>query len=200
VIPPSTFTSRPTYQALQPASGPGQHWLVLQAGNMIEALQAELAQAFAPVQERLHIWWVGGGAAASEQATPLPGLITATPLPDLAALKEALAQLPPVQVSDRLYVLGTEPFLWSVAATAAQAGWSAEQWQLCHAGSLQRRVWCTHCHGLTEDVTTSIVACAGCGRHLLVRDHFSKRHGAFMGVMVDAEVPGLVPQAEEIFP
>jgi hypothetical protein len=185
---------------LRPLPGPGRHWLVLQAGNVIEAVQAELAQSFAPVQARLHTWWVGGGAAAPEQATPLPGLVPATPLPDLAALKEALAQLPPVQVSDRLYVLGTEPFLWSVAAAAAQAGWSAEQWQLCHAGSLQRRVWCTHCHGLTEDVTTSIVACAGCGRHLLVRDHFSKRHGAFMGVMVDAEAPGLVPQAEEIFP
>jgi hypothetical protein len=191
VIPPSTITSRPTYQALQPASGPGQHWLVLQAGNVTDAVQAELAQAFAPVQNRMQTWWVGEGAPAPELATPLPGLV---------ALQHALAQLPPVQVSDRLYVLGTEPFLWSVAAAAAQAGWSAEQWQLCHAGSLQRRVWCTHCHGLTEDVTTSIVACAGCGRHLLVRDHFSKRHGAFMGVMVDAEVPGLVPQAEEIFP
>jgi hypothetical protein len=191
VIPPSTITSRPTYQALQPASGPGQHWLVLQAGNVTEALQAELAQAFAPVQNRMQAWWVGTGALATAQAALLP---------DLVALQHALAQLPPVQVSDRLYVLGTEPFLWSVAGAAAQAGWSAEQWQLCHAGSLQRRVWCTHCHGFTEDVTTSIVACAGCGRHLLVRDHFSKRHGAFMGVMVDAEVPGVVPQAEEIFP
>jgi hypothetical protein len=185
---------------LSPLPGPGRHWLVLQGGSLHAALHTELAQVFAPVQPRLQTWWVGAAAPAPELATPLPGLLPATPLPDLAALKEALAKLPPVQVSDRLYVLGTEPFMWSVAAAAAQAGWSAEQWHLCHAGSLQRRVWCTHCHGLTEDVTASIVACAGCGRHLLVRDHFSKRHGAFMGVMVDAEVPGVLPQAEEIYP
>lgn len=189
MIPPSTITSRPTYQSLQPVPGPGRHWLVLQAGNVSDTLRVEMAQAFAPVHERLRTLWVGAGDTAA----------LATALPDMAALQQALAQQP-VQVSDRLYVLGTEPFLWSVAAVASQAGWTAGQWQLCHAGSLQRRVWCTHCHGFTEGVTTSIVACAGCGRSLLVRDHFSKRHGAFMGVMVDAEVPGAVPQAEEVFP
>jgi hypothetical protein len=238
-VPPSTITSRPTYLALQPGAGPGRHWLVLQADSLSAELQTELAQAFAPVAGRLHVWWVGAAASAvasvPEQAArrtglesamvlpdraavpglvpltklpaqpepvPQPGLLSladVVPLPDLAALTQALAQQP-VLVSDRLYVLGTEPFLWSVAQAATQAGWTAEQWQLSHAGSLQRRVWCTHCHGITEGVTTSIVACAGCGRQLLVRDHFSKRHGAFMGVMVDAEVPGVVPQAEEIFP
>jgi len=191
VIAQSTFPSRPTYQALQPVAGPGRHWLVLQAGQVSDTLQAELAQAFAPVQSRLQMAWVGAGEAA-------PALAQAVRLPDLAALSNALAQ--PVLVSDRLYVLGTEPFVWAVAKAADAAGWTHNQVQLCHAGSLQRRVWCTHCHGFTEGVTTSIVACADCGRSLFVRDHFSKRHGAFMGVMVDAEVPGLVPQAEEIFP
>jgi hypothetical protein len=60
-------------------------------------------------------------------------------------------------------------------------------------------VWCTHCHGFTEQVTTNVVPCAGCGRHLLVRDHFSRRLGAFMGVMVDAEAPGEIPAIEEVF-
>ena len=197
MIPPSTFTSRPTYLSLQPAAGPGRHWLVLQMGNVSDTLLAELAQAFAPVQARLHIVWVGAGAPVA-----LAGLVPAGPvlaLPDLAALKQALAEQP-VLVSDRMYVLGTEPFVWAVADAARLAGWTHEQWQLCHAGSLQRKVWCTHCHSITEGVTTSIVPCVGCGRSLLVRDHFSARHGAFMGVMVDAEVPGVLPQAEEIFP
>ena len=102
-------------------------------------------------------------------------------------------------MGDRLYVLGTEPFLWSVATAAAIVGFGPEQIRLCHAGSLQRRVWCTHCHGFTEPVTTNVVPCAGCGRHLLVRDHFSRRLGAFMGVMVDAEAPGEIPAIEEVF-
>jgi hypothetical protein len=187
---------------LQPVHAPGRHWLVLQAGNVSDSLLVDLAQAFAPVQERLHMVLVGAGEAVPQQAAPLPGLMPAgsvLALPDQAALSKALAEQP-VRVSDRLYVLGTEPFVWAVAQAAAQAGLTHDQLQLGHAGSLQRRVWCTHCHGLTECVTTSIVACVGCGRSLLVRDHFSKRHGAFMGVMVDAEVPGVLPQAEESFP
>jgi hypothetical protein len=32
-----------------------------------------------------------------------------------------------------------------------------------------------------------------------VRDHFSRRLGAFMGVMVDAEAPGEIPAIEEVF-
>lgn len=195
MIPLSTITSRPVYQPLQPAPGPGRHWLVLEAGSVSSSLKAELAQAFAAVQGRLQSWYVGEGASSVQSAGLAP-----LALPDLSALSQALAQINPVLVSDRLYVQGTEPFVWAVAQAAAQAGWKPEQLQLAHAGSLQRRVWCTHCHGLTEGVKTSIVACATCGRQLLVRDHFSKRHGAFMGVMVDAEVPGSVPQAEEIFP
>ena len=68
-----------------------------------------------------------------------------------------------------------------------------------HRGSLARRVQCVHCKGLTEPVTTNIVACAHCGLHLLVRDHYSRRMGAFQGVNVDAEAPGQVPTIEEVF-
>jgi dimethylamine monooxygenase subunit C len=221
VIPLSTTTSRPVYQPLHPAPGPGRHCLVLEAGRVGERLQAELALAFADVKKRLQLWWVGGGEAGAGTGTraatgvvqaPLAPVMPSGPLTalladgcaqwlaDPRALAQAFALVETPRVSDRLYVQGTEPFVWSVALAAAQAGWQSGQLQLAHAGSLQRRVWCTHCHGLTEAVTSSIVACAGCARQLLVRDHFSKRHGAFMGVMVDAELPGCVPPAEEIFP
>jgi len=43
------------------------------------------------------------------------------------------------------------------------------------------------------------VQCAGCGRHLLVRDHFSRRLAAYMGVMADAEAPGELPPIQEVF-
>ena len=75
MIPPSTFTSRPTYLSLQPAAGPGRHWSVQQAGNVSDTLLAELAQAFAPVQARLHIVWVGAGEGAPQQAAWLPWLV-----------------------------------------------------------------------------------------------------------------------------
>jgi hypothetical protein len=43
------------------------------------------------------------------------------------------------------------------------------------------------------------VKCAGCGRHLFVRDHYSRRLAAYMGVMADAEAPGELPPIEEVF-
>jgi hypothetical protein len=56
-----------------------------------------------------------------------------------------------------------------------------------------------HCKGFTENVTTNPVACAHCGLTLLVRDHYSRRIGAFQGVCVDAEAPGEVPEMKVDF-
>jgi hypothetical protein len=43
---------------------------------------------------------------------------------------------------------------------------------------------------------TNIVQCVGCERWLLVRDHYSRRLAAYMGVMVDAEVPGRIASGQ----
>jgi hypothetical protein len=48
-------------------------------------------------------------------------------------------------------------------------------------------------------VRTNIAQCAGCERWLLVRDHYSRRLAAYMGVMVDAEAPGERPEIREVF-
>jgi len=115
----------------------------------------------------------------------------------LASLSVRLAREP---VGFRLYALGTEAFLWDVNNAARAAGLGKGEILLTHAGSLKRRVYCTHCKTMNEDVTTSIVTCRACGANLFVRDHFSRRLAAFMGVAVDAEVPGEIPQAEVIYP
>jgi hypothetical protein len=39
----------------------------------------------------------------------------------------------------------------------------------------------------------------GCDRWLLVRDHYSRRLAAYMGVMADAEAPGELPPLKEVF-
>ena len=189
---PSEVTSRPVYAPLSPQPEADRHWLVLDGPSMNEALLTSLAKAFAPVMQRLQVWSIG-------TTEPAIGLSPVTVLCDLAALDSALADQGPLRVSDRLFVQGNEPFVWSIFLRARQLGLAEGQIQLAHAGSQRRRIWCTHCHGFTENVRTSTVACAGCMRELLVRDHFSRRHGAFMGVMVDAEVPGERPVPQEIF-
>ncbi len=70
--------------------------------------------------------------------------------------------------------------------------------RLCASLGSPRRVFCNHCRTITEGVTTTIVACAGCQAQLLVRDHFSRRLNAFAGVQVDAEAPGEIPPIEAL--
>ena len=67
-----------------------------------------------------------------------------------------------------------------------------------HAGSFVRRVWCVHCDGYTENVTQRVFDCPHCARTLVVRDHYSRRLAAFQAVKADAEVPGELPEAEEL--
>jgi hypothetical protein len=104
------------------------------------------------------------------------------------------------QIGLRLYALGSETFLWDVMNLAQAAGLGKDEVQLNHAGTLRRRVYCTHCKSKNENVATNIVACWACGASLFVRDHFSRRLAAFMGVKVDAEVPGEVPAIEVLYP
>ncbi len=100
----------------------------------------------------------------------------------------------------RLYAAGSEAFLWDVMNLAKDAGLTGEEVSLAQAGTLRRRVYCSHCKTMNEHVQTNIVPCLGCGAKLSVRDHFSRRLAAYMGVQVDAEAPGEAPQIEVLYP
>lgn len=114
----------------------------------------------------------------------------------LIALRRRLAH---ERMGLRIHAIGTEPFLWDVAGAAEAVGLGREEYALCAIGSEARRLFCVHCRTITEGVTTNVAACSGCGAHLFVRDHFSRRLNAFMGVQVDAEVPGERPPVEELY-
>ena len=99
----------------------------------------------------------------------------------------------------RLYLIGSEPFLWNVRKLASDFVMGTDEVHLHATGSAARRVFCNHCRTITARVTTNIAACAGCGARLFVRDHFSRHVNAFAGVQVDAEVPGELPAIREIY-
>jgi dimethylamine monooxygenase subunit C len=98
----------------------------------------------------------------------------------------------------RLYVAGPESFMGLVMRIALQFNLNKDEIRAEECGTLARRVYCIHCRSASENVTTNITQCA-CGRWLVVRDHYSRRLAAYMGVMVDAEVPGEVPPIKEVF-
>ena len=96
----------------------------------------------------------------------------------------------------RLYAVGPEAFVWDAYNAAMAAGLHPSEISLHRAGPFVRRVYCSHCRTIIEGVPVNIVACPSCEAALFVRDHFSRRLAAFMGVKVDAEVPGEIPEAE----
>lgn len=93
----------------------------------------------------------------------------------------------------RLAVSGDEAFVRRVGALAREAGLNDDEVATEIRGSRARRVFCVHCKTTTEDVSTAIAICDGCGRHLQVYHHFSRRLGACMGFQIDAEAPGELP-------
>lgn len=119
----------------------------------------------------------------------------------------------------RLYVAGPESFIGLAMKIALEFNLNKDEIRAEEMGTLARRVYCIHCRTTTENVRTNIVRCGtggtggtggnggggdaggghGCGRWLLVRDHYSRRLAAYMGVMADAEAPGELPQIREVF-
>lgn len=115
----------------------------------------------------------------------------------LAALADGLAT---ASMGLRLYLIGDEALLWQATKVAYAAGLGDDVIRRHRAGTLARPVWCVHCQTMHGGVRTNLLTCEGCGRTLFVRDHFSRHVGAYMGVMVDAEVPGERPAVETLYP
>ena len=100
----------------------------------------------------------------------------------------------------RLYALGHEDGLWKCNQAGQKFGMSRDEIQLAQAVTTGRPVYCVHCGHHMNLIHTNITVCDGCKRHLLVRDHFSRLLGAYMGFQIDAECPGVLPPVEEVFP
>ncbi len=112
----------------------------------------------------------------------------------LEGIPEYAATLP---ASSSFYLAGTEAFMWDVANLLNQAGFITDQIHMLPPVSNERRLFCTHCYTLMEHVTQSPHTCTGCGRELLVRDHFSRIHRAYVGVQINAEDPAELPDVAE---
>ncbi|HCP19886.1 MULTISPECIES: dimethylamine monooxygenase subunit DmmA family protein [Marinobacter] len=176
-IDPS-IKSRPTYTPPELVATAGLQLFVSEsdAEHLLEPLYRQCAESGAQ-------WLVAEpGNAPGTLADSLSGY-----------LQHILNDAP---VTTRLYVAGSEGFLWDIRNQALSAGLVDEQIQLAPPISSARRLFCTHCYTLMEGVTASPHTCTGCGRLLLVRDHFARLHGAYVGVQINAEDPDEQPEQE----
>ena len=117
-----------------------------------------------------------------------------------AMLDSLRADLAASRMGLRLYLAGSERFLWRATSIAAGAGLCPDEIRREHVGSLARAVYCVHCKTIAPQVTTNVFVCPGCACTLMVRDHYSARLAAYMGVQVDAEAPGTaIPAIETLY-
>ncbi|MFX1737553.1 dimethylamine monooxygenase subunit DmmA family protein [Paraburkholderia sp. A1RI_3L] len=173
--------SVPRYAALQLDASGTAHLLVAQAEALSEqaAFAAQLsgnAQASALV------------LGASGEAGELTG-ITAQYVRQQDELEDAVRQtLAAASVGTRLYLCGTEAFIWRVRRIAAAAGMRAEEMRASVHGS-SRNVYCVHCGETHGYPSNDEVICAGCGLRLAVRQHFSQALGAYFGACANPDHP-----------
>lgn len=181
--------SRPTYDAFAlDASG---------RAHLIVTSQADLPDAADLALSNIDAWCVNPIAPGIAPGIAAPAQDNALAFRSVADLLAQLGHRLDLETMGlRLYAIGAESFLWDVYNLAAAAGMGRSEIFLTRCGLFTRRVYCTHCKTLIEDVPQNIVPCPGCGAQLFVRDHFSRRLAAFMGVMVDAETPGAIPPPE----
>ena len=114
-------------------------------------------------------------------------------------LREFRAVLDRSLMGTRLYVAGHESFIGLAMKIALEFNLNKDEIRAEESGASRGACIAFIAAATTEDVRTNVVRCVGCGRWLLVRDHYSRRLAAYMGVMVDAEAPGELPAIREVF-
>lgn len=202
--------SKPVYAPLQADTRGRYHLMVgmgVGAAPLLRVI-AEMKSAAAQSMKHTRVLYVpdsggqgagtGGGAEPDEFRSAAVGevrLFAGTP----ALLEQFRATLSESLMGTRLYVAGPESFIGLVMKIALEFNLNKDEIRAEECGTLARRIYCIHCRATTEQVRTNIVRCVGCARWLLVRDHYSRRLAAYMGVMVDAEAPGELPPVKEVF-
>jgi hypothetical protein len=196
----SAVKSKPVYSALRADVAGSFHLLVGQAEGEVALRRVvqELGHEAPALLLQTHVLFEraphGPHAQPSIEA-PSVRLFDDTAL----LLDTARDLLEHARMGLRLYVAGAESFIGRVLQVALAFNLNKDEIRAEELGSKARRVHCIHCRVVSEDVSTNITRCVGCHRWLMVRDHYSRRLAAYMGVMVDAEAPGERPPLREIY-
>ncbi len=195
--------SKPVYAPLRADLG-GRYHLMLGMGPGATALLrvlAEIRDSALPALQKTRVLLVpDAGAPLTTAPFDHLGLSLVSPFPDTASLLAAFRLvLDESLMGTRLYVAGPESFIGLAMKIALEFDLNKDEIRAEEVGTLARRVYCIHCRATTENVRNNIVTCTGCARWLLVRDHYSRRLAAYMGVMADAEANGELPPVKVVY-
>lgn len=193
--------SRPVYKGVAVDPNAARNLFVLE-GEGAWALLEQSAVLDVSILAKTEILYVASASKPREHGRKLAsiGANDYWEAPTVPVLLNRLhVMLSTAKMGLRIYISGIEGFIGQAMQVALNHGVDFNSIPTEHRGSEARRVQCVHCKGITENVKTSPYACTHCGLQLLVRDHYSRRLGAFQGVCIDAEAPGTAPPPEELF-
>ncbi|MGV9826835.1 MULTISPECIES: dimethylamine monooxygenase subunit DmmA family protein [unclassified Gordonia (in: high G+C Gram-positive bacteria)] len=111
-------------------------------------------------------------------------------LADVAgAATELRSILTHATVGLRLLIAGPVGACLRLRAEAVRAGLEDDEIHVVPTSAGQIDVFCSHCRTVTTTpaAVDDTIECSGCGRTLLVYYHVSRRTGAYLGFMIDAE-------------
>lgn len=162
-------TSVPRWPAEIPAVDP--------AGRAVALL------AFGAAGKRLLTAW---RAAVPERTPVWSHVVDRADDDSLGLLARQVAE---ARVGWRLMLAGPEVDVLAARSVAIGLGVLDAEIRTVVTGAARKRVFCPHCRGTTETAApvAAEVPCAGCGRRLHVYGHVSRRLGAYLGFMADAE-------------
>ncbi|MGY1753689.1 dimethylamine monooxygenase subunit DmmA family protein [Blastococcus sp. SYSU D01042] len=128
-----------------------------------------------------------GWAADAPAGRPVEVLVADSA--DESVLAVLVARIAAARVGWRLMLAGPEVDVLAARAVAVREGVLDAEIRCAVTGAERKRVFCPHCRTTTS--TTAPVSgetpCDGCGRRLHVYAHVSRRAGAYLGFMADAE-------------
>ncbi|MCU1726124.1 hypothetical protein NTD86_03865 [Pseudomonas sp. 7P_10.2_Bac1] len=107
--------------------------------------------------------------------------------PDFARRLEKL--LSSATVGSQLYLMGDEAFMWRIHGQARNAGLEEQEINLAPPLAGPRQVYCVHCGLIQAACDTAQLTCIGCEVDLEIREHFSHRLGAYIGVCRNPDQP-----------
>jgi dimethylamine monooxygenase subunit C len=178
-------SSKPAYAPLEWAVARQQILIADDAGAA--AMKSLLLRPAPAGTEAVTLLCLGDPPAVS--GLPLPERAGFPDEPGLAAGLRALLATSPM--ATRLYLAGSESFLAVMRRTAEENGLAHDAIQAEQRGSAARDAQCVHCKKIHRAVRHRAFDCTRCGVPLFVRDHYSRRLGAYQAVVIYPGDPNL---------
>ncbi len=190
-------STKPTFGTL--AWRRGERHIVVVDDDGMPAATRLLAAIPAAGVSRVDVLLMTSTGMSANQAEPEIDL-RLTIFKDEQSLITALGKiLSGASMTTQLYLAGAESLILEATRCGLAFGLRPEAIVTELRGTIRRHAQCAHCKTVYRDIPHRVFVCARCNLTLIVRDHYSRRIGAYQAVMIDPSNPRLPALLSESF-